>query len=333
MKGIAIWQFLNFVREQPVAGSGSPIHRTLERVRQMVLLAEERDLRQVPAAALHMDAVRLMTVHGSKGLEFEAVHIPGMVASSFPASDRYRPCLPPHGMVDDLEGLSPQAKAKRAHAIEEECLFFVAISRARRYVQLYRTSKTSDGRNRSPSSFLKWLPPKAWKERLSPPKISLPPGQENPSSISVDWNQRQLLTDGRIKSYDGCPRRFFYTHVLGLGGARQQTAFTRTHESLYELMRWLYGTRLKGHVSLEAAETEFERIWQERGPVSHAFAADYRALASRLIATLIRWGANRKFRLTARSSSSPTRWRSWKTPRSCCATSIQANSVAGNTTG
>jgi len=49
------------------AGSGLPIQRTLDRVRQLVLLAEERDLRQVPAAALHIDAVRLMTVHGSKG--------------------------------------------------------------------------------------------------------------------------------------------------------------------------------------------------------------------------------------------------------------------------
>ncbi len=298
MKGIAIWQFLNFVREQPVAGSGSPIHRTLERVRQMVLLAEERDLRQVPAAALHMDAVRLMTVHGSKGLEFDAVHVPGMATSSFPTSDRYRPCLPPNGMIDDTEGLLPRDEAKRAHAVEEECLFFVAISRARRHVRLYRTNKTSDGRNRSPSSFLKWLPPQALSENLLPPCIPAPSGQGDRAFITVDWNQRQLLTDGRIKAYDGCPRRFFYTHVLHLGGARQQTAFTRTHDSLYELMRWLYGTRLKAHVSVEDAEREFERIWQERGPVTHAFAADYRALASRLIATLINWGADRKFRLT-----------------------------------
>ena len=86
MKGVAVWQFLNFVRGQSVAKGGLRIRRTLDRVRQLVLLAEERDLRQVPAAALDMDAVRLMTVHGSKGLEFEAVHLPGLTRGSFPSS-------------------------------------------------------------------------------------------------------------------------------------------------------------------------------------------------------------------------------------------------------
>ena len=84
MRAVAVWQFLNFVREQSPVGMGLPIQRTLDRVRQLVLLAEERDLRQVPAAALHLDAVRLMTVHGSKGLEFEAVHLPGLTVREFP---------------------------------------------------------------------------------------------------------------------------------------------------------------------------------------------------------------------------------------------------------
>ena len=84
MKGVAIWQFLNFLRDEVPTKDGLPIERTLARIRQMVLLAEERDLRQIPNAALHMNAVRLMTVHASKGLEFEAVHVPGLTVSSFP---------------------------------------------------------------------------------------------------------------------------------------------------------------------------------------------------------------------------------------------------------
>ena len=86
MRSVAVWQFLNFVREQSPTRTGFLIRRTLDRVRQLVLLAEERDLRQVPAPALHINAVRLMTVHGSKGLEFEAVHVPGLTVASFPSS-------------------------------------------------------------------------------------------------------------------------------------------------------------------------------------------------------------------------------------------------------
>jgi ATP-dependent exoDNAse (exonuclease V) beta subunit len=54
------------------------IGRTLDRIRRLVLLSDDRDLRSIPEAAKGIDAVRLMTMHGSKGLEFPVVHIPGM---------------------------------------------------------------------------------------------------------------------------------------------------------------------------------------------------------------------------------------------------------------
>ena len=112
MRAVAVWQFLNFVREQSPVGMGLPIQRTLDRVRQLVLLAEERDLRQVPAAALHLDAVRLMTVHGSKGLEFEAVHLPGLTVASFPSSNRGERCPPPKGMIDGSGNPSPKGNGE-----------------------------------------------------------------------------------------------------------------------------------------------------------------------------------------------------------------------------
>ena len=84
MKAVALWQFLNFLRKPSPTRHGSPIMRLLDHVRQFVLWAEERDLRQVPPAALELNAVRLMTVHGSKGLEFAAVHIPGLTVAGLP---------------------------------------------------------------------------------------------------------------------------------------------------------------------------------------------------------------------------------------------------------
>ena len=123
MRNLAVWQFLNFLREQNPTGTGSPIHRTLDRVRRLVLLAEERDLRQVPASALHMDAVRLMTVHASKGLEFEAVHLPGLTQASFPASYRGQRCPPPPGLVAELEGASVDDEARRSTGRKRSACF------------------------------------------------------------------------------------------------------------------------------------------------------------------------------------------------------------------
>ncbi|WP_330220051.1 UvrD-helicase domain-containing protein [Agrobacterium tumefaciens] len=98
-RGIAIWQLLNFCRTQP-SGKGLPIRRLLDRVRRLVRLADDRDLRQLPNAAQGLDAVRLMTVHGSKGLEFRAVHFPGISTDSIPRSpNHFQGIESPDGLV------------------------------------------------------------------------------------------------------------------------------------------------------------------------------------------------------------------------------------------
>lgn len=296
MRAVAVWQFLNFVREHSPTGSGLRIQRTLDRVRQLVLLAEERDLRQVPTGALHIDAVRLMTVHGSKGLEFEAVHVPGLTVSSFPWNNRGQRCPPPLGMIEGAEALSVAEEAKQSQENEEQCLFFVALSRARTYLRLYLARFQANRKNRKPSPFLSWLPSKLVIELADAPTLPLPADAPRPAAIMVSLPPGFQVTDSRLTAYQKCPRRFFYTHVLGLGSARKATAFSRTHDCLYDLIRWLADTRRTAEPALEDAEAAFEKIWQARGPRDHAFAADYRRLATRLITALIRAGAGRRFR-------------------------------------
>ena len=296
MRNVAVWQFLNFLREHSPVEFGMPIHRALDRVRQLVLLAEERDLRQVPAPALHMDAVRLMTVHGSKGLEFEAVHVPGLTQVSFPLSYRGQRCPPPVGLISGAEGLSVSEEAKRSHMLEEECLFFVATSRARTYLRFYQPRFQQNGNKRSPSNLLTKVPSRLVHETNSPPTVPLPPDAPRHRPITITYAPDWALSDRRLELYQKCPRRFFYTHVLGLGGARKATAFSRTHDCLYDLICWMSQARLEGDPELAEAEAAFDSIWRERGPTDHAFAPDYHRLASRLVGALVRSGAGRRFR-------------------------------------
>jgi DNA helicase-2/ATP-dependent DNA helicase PcrA len=296
MRAVAVWQFLNFIRERSPAGSGLPIQRTLDRVRQLVLLAEERDLRHVPAGALHMDAVRLMTVHGSKGLEFEAVHVPGLTVSSFPSAHRGRRCPAPDGMIAGAEHLTGAEEVKRAHSHEEECLFFVAASRARTHLRLYLARRQPNGNDRVASPYLDWFSGTGLEEVPCPPTLPLPPNAPRPEPVLIAWPNRWHVTNTRLRLYEQCPRRFFYTHVLGLGGARKSTAFTRTHDCLYELIQWLSAARPGGDIGEDVAMCEFERIWQANGPTDHAFAADYRRLADRLVRAFVRSGAGQRFR-------------------------------------
>ena len=294
MRAIAIWQFLNFARDRRPAAPGLPIRRLLDRIRQLVLLAEERDLRHVPAAALGIDAVRLMTVHGSKGLEFEAVHLPGLTVSSFPSSNRGQRCPAPDGMVE--ENLSSIDEIKRAHDLEEECLFFVALSRAETHLRLYLNRKQANGNKRNPSPFLDWLPNGGYDEIDNPPTLPLPQRSPQNQTIRIKLPDDWHVTDELLLTFEKCPRRFFYTHILDLGGARKPTAFTRTHECIYKLIEWLADARVDAEPDERSAEEEFEQIWQAYGPTEHAYANEYRELAVRLLKALVRLGAGRRFR-------------------------------------
>lgn len=298
LQAIAVWQFLNFVREISPVGSGLPIQRTLDRVRQIVLLSEERDLRQIPSGALHMDAVRLMTVHGSKGLEFEAVHIPGLTTASFPLPNRGSRCPPPAGMIVGAEGLTVSEESKRAHDHEEQCLFFVAMSRARTCLRLYLARFQRNGNKRSPSPFIGCIPSHLLRQISEPSALQLPQDAFQLKPITVNRPADWHVTNSQLSAYSKCPLRFFYTHMLSLGGARRSTAFSRTHDCLYEFIRWISNARLESNPSIDAAEEAFERIWRARGPVDHAFAADYRRLASRLISAMVRTGKGYRFSLT-----------------------------------
>lgn len=294
MRSAAIWQFLNFLRDEPPVGGSFPIWRSLERIRQLVLLAEERDLRQVPAAALQMNAVRLMTIHGSKGLEFDAVHIPGMTEVSIPSSYRGQRCAPPDGMIADAGDLDSGAAAKLSHETEEECLFFVAASRARRHLRLSLSATQKNGKGRKASGYLT----KLGSLRTIPAgaQIPSPPGTDVERPLQIVVPPGHGITDSALGQYKRCPRRYFYTHVLGLGGGRRPTAFTKTHDCLYDLMEWLRVRQTSGMPTIEEVEGRFEEIWKTDGLGDASSAPEYRRLASRIIASLVKAGGGVKFR-------------------------------------
>lgn len=279
MKAIAIWQFLNFAQVPTFNGVGSPVRRLLDRVRELVLQAEERGLREVPDCALHLDAVRLMTVHASKGLEFEAVHLPALTNRSFPSARRDR-CPLPAGMVAGSGGLSAAEQAKADHDAEEECLFFVALSRAKTYARLYRHETTESGTKSGPSRFLTWL------NALGVPEIRPSPASTAPVAASRTVRIIRAAAfhpdDAELVQYEACPLRYFYTHVLRLGPARRQTAFSRTHACVRALLTWYTNDASAASATPETLQEKLTEIWAAHGPTDHAFEAEYRALATRI---------------------------------------------------
>ncbi|MDJ0388699.1 ATP-dependent helicase [Roseomonas sp. E05] len=283
MRRLAVWRLLETVRTQPPGEAGPPIRRFMQRLRRIALLGEAKSLGDVPEAARGLDAVHVMTVHGSKGLEFEAVHLPGLTDKSFPMPERSQACPPPHGLI---EAAGPHSPAEDA-AAEEECLFFVALSRAKTHLRLYRSDRTAGNRALSPSPFLTKIAPAPLVKRGSP---ALPPPPAAERAISVSWPAGGArLQAHQLEQLQNCPRRMLHTALLGIGAARQTGPFAKTHDCVHRLLNQMAEADAHlGGSGLAKLEQAFEAIWLEHGPWDHGYAEHYRALGSKLLAALHR---------------------------------------------
>jgi superfamily I DNA/RNA helicase len=273
-RGIAIWQLMNFLRVQPPA-KGLPIVRLTNRVRRLLPLGDDRDLRQLPAAAQGIDAVRLMTIHGAKGLEFPVVHLPGMNSGTIPRTAPAPSCPPPDGMVEGGAG-SALDLFRAGQAEEQECLFYVAMSRARDHLFAYAPRKRSNGSNWSISPFLVRLGSNLTQRKITPTReLPLAPEDAN-IKLSVDGG---LSFGGeQIALYESCPRRFFYTHILQIGGRRTATAFMQMHEAV----RTVFQAVIDGSATI-ADDDELDRrvadAFAAHGLAEHGYVNDYKAFA------------------------------------------------------
>ncbi len=280
-RGVAIWQLMNFLRSQP-PGPGLPVSRLLERIRRLVLLSDERDLRQLPLAAQGIDAVRLMTMHGSKGLEFPVVHIPGLNDGSLPRSPNAslaRGIGPPDGLIEGADGKA--IDAVRAGLIQEqECLFFVALSRARDRLFLYSPTKKSNGHRWPRSPFIDRLGDRVASRHVEP-ATTLPPRQQDaPIALTIDGSF--TFSDHQLALYERCPRRFLYTHLLEVGGRRAETAFMKLHVAVRKVIDG--SGPLPGKLpSIDEMKDALEAAWTSLVPADHGYGEEYKRIAWQLV--------------------------------------------------
>jgi superfamily I DNA/RNA helicase len=273
-RGIALWQLMNFIRVQP-SGQGLPIARLLDRVRRLLRLGDDRDLRQLPAASQGIDAVRLMTIHGAKGLEFPVVHVPGLNAGTMPRTQPAPPCPLPDGMVEGGEGSALEI-FRAGQAEEQECLFYVALSRARERLFLYAPTQNAKGHRRPLSPFLDRLGSNLVRQHVRPIR-SLPPRPEA-ADITLLIDGRLRFSGPQIALYESCPRRFFYTHVLQVGGRRTATAFMQMHEAV----RSVFQAVIAGDVAITSSDDLEQRVegaLAAHGLAGHGYLREYKAFA------------------------------------------------------
>jgi len=277
--GIAIWQLQNFFRSASVVASGYPISSMLNHIRRLVILSDERELRNLPHAANSLDAVRILTMHGSKGLEFKLVHLPSLTSASLPRSAKQnKSLLPPDGLIDGSV-LSGRAILEEGHDEEQECLFFVALSRAEDALILYSPSQQKGGRLQKPSPFIKRLGTTITDEQDT---LNSKVGGSSDQNVEMDFKHPYRISASQLSQYKRCPRRFFLSYILKVGGSRTETPFMKMHDVVQSVVDDLCSD-IADNVSSDKIDDLIEVAWKALGPIDHGYAEDYRKSAERLI--------------------------------------------------
>ena len=188
------------------------------------------------------NAVKLMTAHGSKGLEFENVFITGLFDGHW-GNKRKRTMIK---LPDSIYALDDQAIEGRDENDDERRLLFVALTRAKKQIFITYPSKNYDGRELLPSMFLSEISSSLIKIRPADivldrtlqfePSIDMKPNIYEKEFI-VDLFKSNNLSVTGLNNYLECPWNYFYNNLLRIPRAKDKHAAygTAVHNALRDL--------------------------------------------------------------------------------------------------
>jgi hypothetical protein len=185
---------------------------------------------------------------------------------------------------------------KTDHAQEEECLLFVAISRARDILCLSRALQYGKVRNKSSPLLARLdavLPRCSGGSTVTWPEGTTEDDDPAPDS-AVAPSPLPVFTARSLDTYLTCPRKYYYEEVLQLTATREDTAYLQMHICVYRVLSWLVEEAGHGHeVASAEAAARLADAWGNGGPREHPYESLYRAAADDLIARAVRHARGR----------------------------------------
>jgi len=165
------------------------------------------------------EAVKIMTVHSAKGLEFKYVFVVNLVDKRFPSVERREPIELPDDLVKEIV---PEGDI---HLQEERRLFYVALTRAKEGLFLTSAEDYGGLRKKKPSKFLDELFSKvnsSVKTRARIKKDSqfqynlAPASQTLKKEDKVDYQKLLPLKFSftQLKAFASCPLQYKYAHLV-----------------------------------------------------------------------------------------------------------------------
>jgi DNA helicase II / ATP-dependent DNA helicase PcrA len=161
-----------------------------------------------------IDTVNLMTVHASKGLEFPAVFVVNLTSDRFPTRNKKDVIQLPDEIIKETLPTGDE------HIQEERRLFYVAMTRAQKYLFATLGKDYGGKREKIPSGFLTeiGLPMVEMEgvERSEQDSLfGVTAGYKKPTKSSKGYNMGNL-SHSKLDKYQTCPLQFKYSFVLNI---------------------------------------------------------------------------------------------------------------------
>jgi ATP-dependent DNA helicase UvrD/PcrA len=220
----------------------------------------------VAEADVETPAVRVLTVHKAKGLEFPIVFLVNLVQGKFPVQKRRDALELPDELIRDL------LPSGNFHTQEERRLFYVGMTRARRELLLTSARDYGGTRERKVSQFVLEaldLPKDAARpfkgraveeiERFAPP-----PGLETGTLPPIADSEELLISHKQVDDYQTCPLKYRYVHQLRVPFLRHHTVVYGS--TIHAVVEFYLKRRVEGnYTSLEDLLAEYDRKWLNQG--------------------------------------------------------------------
>lgn len=162
-----------------------------------------------------LEAVSILTVHKSKGLEFPIVFLVSLVSDSFPTRKRAEQLPIPEELIKES---LPEGDW---HLQEERRLFYVGMTRAKETLYLTSAEDYGGKRARKVSPFVLEAidAPALTREKTKLDKLEVIKRFEKTHKVEMpkkfyDGTGTLTLNPHQIDDYLSCPKKFEYIHVL-----------------------------------------------------------------------------------------------------------------------
>ena len=228
------------------------------------------------------DAVSVLSVHGSKGLEFDFVFVPTLVNHRFPGINRKDPLPIPDALImEELPG-------DDLHTNEERRLFYVACTRAKKRLFLSYSDAYEGKKKWKVSPFVvEALECEAVKEIDHTENVedaaaerihgSLERKEEDESAmtkkiLTVPEIDVRQLSYSKVSAFEACPLKYKFRYYFKIPTPQPHAA--NFGSSIHNTVNAFYEQRKAGkEVGLEGLQELYEEHWIGAGYESHGHEA------------------------------------------------------------